>query len=208
MTLTQDGVLVCRHDCGQYLQEGIDADNIPTLEQCMSVPLLGKYEPTTFRQVAEFMISNPDMILVTDTKNYEEDVVRAQFDEIRQTLSDLDAMYLMDRIYVQIYKKDMYSFMNPEDNYHYIFTLYETWPEKTVEQLIEYCRFCVDNDIDYITFNCKHVSSDVIEAAQRYDINLFVHTVNDIDDANEYISMGIYGIYTDNIAENELEVNN
>ena len=47
-------------------------------------------------------------------------------------------------------------------------------------------------------------NQDIKEVAQKYNIDIYVHTVNDVKEAKKLIANGVRGIYTDSIGRNDL----
>ena len=46
---------------------------------------------------------------------------------------------------------------------------------------------------------------NIQQVAERYGMNLYLHTVNEIKDAKKYVRNGICGVYTDTIMPGEME---
>ena len=55
-----------------------------------------------------------------------------------------------------------------------------------------------------MTMSRSYVSEELTEIAKRYGLRVYVHTVNDVEDAKEILKKGVRGIYTDEILIEEL----
>lgn len=108
-----------------------------------------------------------------------------------------DCREVLDRFIVQIYCMYMYDMV--QDVYHfpnYIYTLYQEGFGGETERMEEFAEFCMLHDIDVITMGAKVYSEELYEIASRYNLQIFVHTVNSEEEIKSYIEKGI-GVYTD-----------
>jgi len=122
------------------------------------------------------------------------------------TVRQLECEEILDRIIVQVYNEDMYQIVHNIYNFrNYIFTMY--WRFDNDDWLgitRDVCRFCVNNGIKTITIGTNRISSEMKEITDHYERDVYVHTVNDMDNAEKYFKMGVTGIYTDIIIDEEL----
>lgn len=205
LEVTSDDEVVLRHDWDQPIQEGISSKSIPTLEEFLSVPIYGKYTPMSFKDLCEVVTRYPDIWIITDSKYTEKEDVEKQFKIMVETAQELGAEDVLDRLVIQIYNESMLEVLrNIYPFQSYIFTLYQRW-DNSPEQFLEIARWCVNNRIDAITMNDWRATEEVLALADRYDIDVYVHTVNDSEDAKKLLDKGIRGIYTDSLELEKLE---
>jgi len=201
-SITSDGKMVARHDWGEGYQEGIDENHIPTEAEFLELPIFGKFTPLSLKNVISLMQKYPDMYVITDTKNTEPEPARADILRLYQTAVEMDAAEVLDRFVVQIYNVDMYEAIKDIYDFpHCIFTMYAVW-NGNEEEFVRYCRFCRINNINTITMWDYRLADNpkLAAIAQKYDIKLYVHTVNDAEVAEKMFALGAAGIYTDDEA--------
>jgi glycerophosphoryl diester phosphodiesterase len=94
LSFTSDGALVLQHHWGkhpdsslpgrvraniaqvfQYERRGLGRDQAPTLAEFQATRIYGRYQPTTWEMVAQFLRSHPDAWVITDTKYDNEEVL-------------------------------------------------------------------------------------------------------------------------------------
>lgn len=206
LRVTSDLQVVLRHDWRAGWQEGVSELSIPTLEEFKAKPLLGKYTPMTFRDLLLLMKEYPDVCIVTDTKFVDEELVTIQFEAMLRDAAELGMNNIFDRIVVQVYTELMFKVVdNIGDFPNYIYTLYKTGFNQTVEAFENVAAFCKENGIDGVTMWYYWWHDEFAPVAQANDLAVYVHTVNDVEAAAEYVLRGVSGIYTDEIAPDDLE---
>lgn len=205
LEITSDNHVVLRHDWDQAIQEGISSDNIPTQERFLSIPIKGKLTPLSFRDLCLLMQEYPDIWIVTDSKYADWDNVVKQFTIMVQTAKECGAEEILDRLVIQIYNPAMYDAVTEVYSFRsYIFTMYQYW-DGSPEQFTQICRWSVDHDVDVITMPRDRATQDILEIAERYDSDVYVHTVNEVEAAKDFLDKGVRGIYTDNINPEDLK---
>ena len=110
-----------------------------------------------------------------------------------------DCISILDRFIIQIYNDEMYYFMRNRyafSNYILTLYLYDGWFVDYEKGLSKICRFCVNNDIKMITMEEKRYNSVAQKIVDSYNLQLYLHTIDDLDKAKEYIGYGVDGIYT------------
>lgn len=196
-SITSDNKMVCKHDWDYTMQEGNESGEVWDEETFLSVPLFGKYTPISFADLCKIMESHPDMWLVTDTKDAEEDLVRRDFEIMVSTARELNMESVLDRIVVQIYNEEMYDVVKEVYPFRdWIYTLYQFFggDEETFQDCV---RFCYNNNIENITTWNYLMTSDLLKIAEEYNISVYVHTENDIENAMKLKKEGVTGFYTD-----------
>lgn len=206
LLLTTDNRLVLRHDWDEPLQEGISESQQPTEEVFLNTKILGLYTPLSFSGLCELMMTYPDVWIVTDTKETEKEEIKKQFEVLVDTALQLGCEEVLDRVIVQIYNEEMYETVKDVYDFNnYIFTMYmRFYDDDWLGAATEVCRFCVNNGIETITIGTNRISPQMKAIADRYGRKVYVHTVNDTETAEKYFEMGVIGIYTDSLYDDDL----
>ncbi len=206
LILTTDDQLVLKHDWDTPVQDGISEAFPPDKEQFLNAKLLGKYTPLSFEQLCGIMIKYPDLWIVTDTKSTENEEIYRQFMVMVDTTQQLGCEEILDRIIVQVYNEEMYEIVNGIYHFdNYIFTMYwRFYNDDWLGITRDVCRFCVNNGIETIAIGTNRISPEMKAIADRYERNVYIHTVNDMEEADKYFKMGVNGIYTDIITDRDL----
>lgn len=194
MRLTRDGQVILRHDYGT------DWTQIPTREDFLSEKVDGLYTPLSFRDLLLLMEQYPDVCVITDSKFTDSDVFYIQFDAMLADARELGLTYLFDRMFIQIYSSNMKTALDNIYSFpHYIYTLYQdTNPFKgTEEDFRSRASLCQERGISGITMDDYWWKPEFAAIADEYGINVYVHTVNDLDHAKELIRDGVDAVYTD-----------
>ncbi len=203
-SVTKDQVMVAKHDWNMVVQENIPSGYVPTQEEFLSSPIYEKYTPMSLADLCGLMEEYEDMWLVTDIKDANAEEMEQAVNILVDTVQNLGKEEILDRIVVQVYSEE--TFDKVEGIYpfrNWIFTLYQCWDGKE-ENFAEYAQFCNINGIDTIAMWDYCVTPYIIDVADNYGINIYVHTVNDAEMAQKYIDMGVMGIYTDFVMPDKL----
>lgn len=195
LLLTADNELVACHDW--KLDEKSELSTIPTKQEFMETKIEGKYTPMAIEDIVQFMKEHSDIYLVTDTKFAEPEYFTNQFEKIVDAAIKNDCEEVLNRFVIQIYHPYMYVDINeiyPFKNW--IFTLYLEGYHGDADQMEEYAKFCVANGIDVITMNKDYYSDELLKICDRYGLHLYVHTVKDERQKQEFLSKKV-GIYVD-----------
>ena len=201
LSLTSDGYVVLRHDWSDGIQTGLDPERVPTRAEFLEAPIYGAYTPLAFGDALALLEMYPDIYLVTDTKETDEDTVAAQFTAMVEEAEDLGMVYLLDRVVVQIYTPEMQDVV--EEIHHfprYMLTLYQTTFYGEPDQFVRYAEACRERGISDIVIWHFLYDAQLLPAAQRYGLRVWLHTVNDEAQAERYRSEGAWGVYSDRIA--------
>lgn len=207
LRLTRDVKNVLHHDWWYPdWQKGISYTNIPTREKFVSEKILGQYTPLSFLDLLLLMEQYPDICIVTDTKFTESDIFFIQFDSLLADAHELGLTYLFDRIFVQVYNKEMY--VGLENIYpfpHYIYTLYQDKTfDGTADSFREKVAYCAEHDIEGITIPDYWWRPSLAKIAEEYGIKVYVHTINDADKAKELLDGGVSALYSDSLTPADL----
>ena len=203
--LTSDMQVVLRHDWRAGWQEGVSERNIPTLEEFRQKPLLDKYTALSFKDLLLLMVEYPDICIVTDSKFMDAEIVTMEFEAMLNDARELGLSDLFDRIVVQVYSELMFKVVdNIYDFPHYIYTLYNTGFDQSLASFEQIAQFCNDNGIDGVTMWSYWWKEAFAPVAQEHGLSVYVHTVNDAQQARELIESGVSGVYTDGLTKTEL----
>jgi glycerophosphoryl diester phosphodiesterase len=82
--------------------------------------------------------------------------------------------------------RDIYNFND------ILYTLYLEWVPDW-----EVVNFVKENDITGIVMAAERYTDEFATKLKDAGTNVYVHTINDLDEANDYLSRGVDGIYTD-----------
>lgn len=186
--------------------ETTDGDHEPDLETFLSVPIYGQYTPLSLAQFLELLEQYPDAYAVTDIKRQDMEDVSRQFQLIVDTARKENKEAVLDRFIIQFYQEDqlqeikaIYPFQN------YIFTLYERGFDETKKDFKSVASFCKKNDVDVITMWDYWWHPEFENIKEKYGIEVYVHTVNDVEEAVSCMNSGVDGIYTDYITPGDLQ---
>ncbi|MBP3367794.1 MAG: hypothetical protein J6L71_00020 [Clostridia bacterium] len=191
---TSDGELVCIHNWSPEYIEGIEFDVALSYDEFMSSEIYWNFTPLDLTYVASFLRAHPEIYIVTDIKV--DNVTGCA--KIAETCPDL-----MDRFVIQIYSEGEYDEVRKLGFDNVIYTLYMLpWHEKVdTASLVE---FESSHPLVGFTFPAELCEIDgFLEGIRKAEIPLYVHTINDADEARSYIERGITGVYTDYL---EIEV--
>lgn len=206
LIMTADGQLVACHDWEfwnreTYGKSSPSGEYIPTLDVFMNSRVMGRYTPLSGEDIVVFLREHPDAYIITDTKYAEPDLVKEQFQALADVAAKNGCQDTLDRFVVQIYHRYMYDMIDaiyPFPNY--IFTLYSEGYRGEEDKMKEYAEFCMLRNIDVITMNAKYYHDELAGICSQYNIQMFVHTVNDENEIRAFHDKGI-GVYTDNPSE-------
>ena len=203
---TIDGHVVLRHDWLSEIQEGIEITSIPTLEEFLSKPIMDKYTPLSFRDLLRLMEQYPDICVITDTKFTEAESVTLQFRAMLDDAHALGLSYLFDRIVVQIYSPEHFTVVDGVHHFpHYIYTLYQDYFGRDEDSFRNKCIFCQEHGIMGLTLNEELWDADYAPISNWRKILVFVHTVDDADQARRLLRNGVHAVYSDTLHQGGLD---
>lgn len=183
---TSDGHLICGHTW-----EDLYALEPVSLEQVLYTGIYRKYTPMTAQDLVAIMEENPQLIIITDTK--EENPVAVVEELIR--LCDGDEQ-LMHRFVIQLYDcgmKEEVMKIHPFPEENFLFTVYKFGKDRMEEVF----QLCYDEQIKVVTVpNCAWPGA-VTQLFREKGIFVFEHTVNDPADVRDAIARDVQGVYTD-----------
>ena len=165
-------------------------------EEWLQVRIWRVFTSMMLECVLDIMLVNRDMFLVTDTKSFEytEEQTILQFQIIVDTAKRKDpTLHLLNRIIPQIYNQEMYDIiMNIYPFPSIIYTLYQS-PDSDAE-IVAFVRR--HSNIRVVTMNPWRATPEFIRALRRINRQVYVFTINDIDEMRELRRRGVRGFYT------------
>lgn len=198
-SITADGKMVCCHDWDREFCSKYEEGHVYTEEEFLNIKIYNQYTPISVDMLFELMKKYDDVWIVTDTKETEWEEVQKEFNYLLERAKATDSMEVLDRFVVQLYNLEMYDAV--EEVYpfsSYILTLYQLGKPKT-EDFASISRYCKQRKIETITMPYKWNKPEDMDIVNRYGLNLYVHTVNDMEILEPLQDMGVKGFYTDYI---------
>ncbi|EKN71345.1 hypothetical protein BABA_01645 [Neobacillus bataviensis LMG 21833] len=200
LNMTSDNRLIARHDWTpehyQFLGQEYPPTNGPiSFDTFMSLKIHDKYNPLSWEHILEVMQKYPDIYIVTDTKEKDEENVRKTFSYIVNTTKNFNSN-LLDRIIPQIYNQPMLSFIESYHDFNdVIFTLYH-FKNADIPTPEELADWCANNKITAIAGFPFRITDELRTLLIKRNIAVYTHTINNPVEATAYQAKGI-GIYTD-----------
>ncbi|MFO7968789.1 MAG: hypothetical protein ACQERX_04470 [Bacillota bacterium] len=197
---TEDNRIVAVH-YWQDLDENYSFYERPSYPEFSISKIKNLYTTLCLKQLLELMESDyPEMIIVIDTK--EVDIENFYMSFINQVNSYNNN--LLVRFVPQIYDFEMLETVESLSENHflyYILTLYkiDVLPSEVLNYLSE------ETDIKLLTmtsFRYSQFDQEIIDELNNLDIKIYLHTLNNLEQINNYLANGIKGIYSDYVTEN------
>ena len=149
----------------------------------------------------ELLIQHPDAYLVTDSKDTDEQSVRAQLRGLAQAVEATGRPELWNRIIVQIYHQEMYTWVKEETPVtNFIFTLYQI----ENPDYYQIGAFCQERGIQVVTMAAERLTKERSDILHSYGCKVYLHTVNRLRQMLES-SWGADGFYSDCVTPGQLE---
>ena len=205
LRMTSDGQVVLRHDWRAGWQDDISELMIPTCDEFLARPYLGRYTPMSFRDLLLLMEEYPDVCIITDTKFIDAEIVTSQFSAMLADAHALGLSYLFDRMVIQVYTPLMFRVVDHLGHFpHYIYTLYTIGFSCTEDDFLEKSEFCQQNGIHGLTMWDQWWDARYAPIAEEHGLRCYVHTVNDSDSAKSLLAQGVSAVYTDCIIPTDI----
>lgn len=200
---TTDHVLVGKHKWGKVLSDPLSKGSKyrVSYKEFMSTKIYGKYTPISFSDILDFLEENPDIYIMTDTKdeNYAEAVSDAKL--IVKTAKEAGKEKLLNRLIIQIYSENM---LNAVKNiYPFEHILLTTYKQDDVA-FSKMIQFCKSNGIEAVTVPTSDVNDYRMKLLSDAGIKSYTHTINSVYETKEYMKLGVYGVYTDLVTSQEV----
>lgn len=143
------------------------------------------YTQMDIAKVLEWLRNHPDAKIITDVK---EDNLK-----VLKQISLMDP-YNIDRVIPQIYKFEEYEKVKEFGFKNIVLTLYLS--NYSAEQLIDFAK---NNHLFGITMSLNKYQSGLGKKLIDEGIDVFVHTINNLEKANLLINEGVKRVYTDTL---------
>ncbi|MDQ0903923.1 stalk domain-containing protein [Paenibacillus sp. V4I7] len=208
--LTEDGIMVARHgwekDYITYLQQEdvfpVEKIGKPiSYKEFSNMTIMRKYQHLSLEEIIKFMVDHPDMLLITDTKYVDKNMVVKQFSNIVEMTKGIDPEVL-DRIVPQIYNQEMLGWI--DNVYRFksmIYTLYSS--DDTDNQVVDFVK---NKRIDVVTMWTTRANPDFVSRLLLEGVKTYTHTTNNVEEIRKQKSFGVAGFYTDFIYNEDLNV--
>ena len=203
---TSDQVWVCRHSwndpMGQW--EGNKARRL-SVEEFKSAPVYGRYTPLTLEDLFVLLKEHPDAYVMLDSKQY-------SLRSYQRTLEDYSSYVelaretgteeVLDQLIPEIYNDAMFA--GTAMLYSFSSYIYSLWQEYSREELKHIAEFCKEHKIPAVTMYRDYWSEEGQQIFSRLGIHVYVYTVNDREEARNYMEKGAAGVCTDFLTDEDL----
>lgn len=199
-SVTSDGRVVCAHDFSEFAE-------LPDYDTFMMSKIKGQYTPISVEDLIADIAQNPDTYLMTDFKwDNSFGSVNHDVETIMNTITDAIAAYqqpsLYNQIIIQVYSEENYQYIAENYPYtNYVYTLYN-YAYPIYEEIV---ATCLKYQIPVVTMSKERATAEHVEMFDKWNIQVFSHTVNNMGEASQQIEHGVKGIYTDWILPSEME---
>lgn len=208
--LTSDDVLVLKHDFSKdslrVLEQPVVGDEtfqVWDQEMFVNTKIYRKYTPMEITDLINWMKENPDIYIITDTKETSEELVTEEFEQIVEACENDEN--ILNRFVVQIYNNDMYDMVKKVYDFpNILYTIYQI-AEPSDEFFSDLARFCIENDIEVVTIPKDYLWQPFIDILKENNLIIYTHTLNTISDLERAINMGCNGVYTDFLYESDMQ---
>ncbi|WP_352399715.1 phosphatidylinositol-specific phospholipase C/glycerophosphodiester phosphodiesterase family protein [Anaerotignum sp.] len=206
-TYTSDGVLVARHDFekdGTYyrLEQEANAPLVMDKSTYQNSKIIYEQTPMTAVDVLGLMAEYPDVYIITDTKETDQETVKRQFGDLKKIAEAMGEPKVLERIVPQIYNEEMHDWVKEIYPFQeWIYTLYLN----SNPNYGKIADFCAAKGIGTVTIQKERVTQTIVETLHAKGIQVYAHTINRYKQFEELLAMGVDGIYTDRIKPYELE---
>lgn len=197
-SITSDGKVVLKHDWeNSHGLPEFEEGYIPVYNEFMGAKIWDKYTTVSLEELFRLMLNYDDIYIVTDSKAGKYPEVVDEFESLNEILklfSDKEQEHIKNHLIIQLYNNDMYTAVESVSHFeHYIYTLYQ----KGVNTLDDTIEFCKKNDIPVVVMPAVWWNEEINETLHKNGLKVYLHTLNDADEANMYFNKGVDGIYTD-----------
>lgn len=190
-SLTQDGYVVLSHD--NLVEKGVMYEDF----------MNGSKQGITVMDLnilLEYLYQNKNLYIIFDCKyNQQMEILKLLVEECSNKKELLNRFIIQFYYYCDLIQiKQISSFQN------YLFTLYAS--ELSIYNSRNIIKFCLKNGIDVVTMPKRWAKNkNSIRLFCKYGLKVWVHTVNDIEEAKKYHSLGVYGVYSD-LLSNDINI--
>lgn len=202
--LTSDNHLVLLHDWGWFHKITNEEGNSHpvSFDEFKKRKIHNKFQPSSIEDLIDLLIEYKDAYIITDSKYLEQEAIKQEFNQLVSVAKQKDESVL-DRFIIQIYDKNMFeTVMNIHKFKSTIYALYMCQGSTSDEEAI---NFCIKNGIKAISFDTTRATPEFLAKIKSARLHSYIHTVNDIEEIKNYLSLGATGIYQDFVAPCDID---
>lgn len=194
MALTTDGKIAMIHDweSSASLYLGLGPNKAVSFEKYQQCKVLNKYTPLTMDVLAKILQNNPQVRIITDTKEDNVAILAAIKNQYPQVVK---------QIIPQIYQYNEYEPVKKLGYDKMILTLYKMSNERNG---VRVAKFVQEHDIFAVTMSAELMNTGLAKTLQSYGIAVYMHTINNLSQTVNALNAGAYGIYTDTLLPEEV----
>ncbi|WP_226036339.1 glycerophosphodiester phosphodiesterase family protein [Aquibacillus saliphilus] len=192
ISITSDGELVARHGWEEnYGQDNFVTNKPLSYEKFMSLPYYDKYTAMDFKMIIKLLEEFKDIYLILDGKVTSVEDTKVIYKEVGEATRDM-AKSDFNRLIPQLFYEDNLSVIRQYGFHDLIYVIGRE--EYTNSSIIQ---FCEDNDIRVVSLSRKRANERFIQKLAVKDINVYIYTLNDVDEMKSYKEIGVHGYFTD-----------
>ncbi|MBR4461697.1 MAG: hypothetical protein IKS51_03855 [Erysipelotrichaceae bacterium] len=201
--LSTDYYLICCHDEDRWREFSESGDDIEyDLEHFKSRPICGDMSTLDGKDIIDLLIEYPDIYIITDNKYKDEYRVRMQFLQLLRYAEESGHPEVLDRVIPQIYHEKMLNYlMDLYDFKSMIYTIYKD-PDWQTDTL---AVFCSKTGIGFVTMWGKYATKERLDAWDKFGIMTATHTIDDREEAQGMLDLGVTMIYTNSLLPEDFE---
>lgn len=194
LSLTSDGKVVARHGWKKKYGQEFDENEGPlSYEEFMNRPYYGKYTPLDFAGVLKLMEEYEDAYVIIDSKVSSVDDTRKIYKRIGKAIEDVEKGVKNRLIPQMFYEKDLEVIRQ----YGFQDVLYVVGREEYTQYSI--AEFCKTNNIQAVSLSKSRTNQLIIDKLSKEGIEIYMYTLNDVDEMENYLDAGVTGFFTDNV---------
>lgn len=196
---TTDHELVCIHSWDEPWGDP-NSEEAPDLNEYLNGKIFGKFTTMTASDIMDYMKAYPQLHIIVDTKE-------PDFLGVIEDLTELasEDSSILDRFIIQLYDsgmkakvQDIYPF--PDENILFTAYMFGTNRVGSIMQL------CYDENISVVTTKYDSWDDETVQFFNSKGIVIFEHTVNRPDFAEQSLTRGVHGFYTDFLSMDDLHL--
>lgn len=207
LTQTADGVWVCRHDWEDSMEQwDNEGKKVLMANDFKDILLYGKYTPLTLEDLFGLLRKYPDAYVIIDCGGYSSRNSKNTYNDYKayaEIARAAGAESVLNQIIPEVYNSKMYDALEKVN--HFPSYVYSLWQEYSVKKLKKIAEYCKETGIPVVSVNAEYWTEEIQEIFDEKEIRVYVYTVNDVNEAKEFLDAGVGGICSDTILEEELE---
>lgn len=193
ISITIDGELVARHgwedDLGQGISEKVNYDEF------MNTLYYDKYNPIDFETILKLLREYPDIYMILDGKVESPKNVKELYEAIGKAVDGVD-QDILNRLIPQMFYEDDLEVIRAHGFHDLIYVVGRE--EYTPESIAE---FGEKNDVRVVSLSRKRTTQELVERLKESDIYVYTYTLNDKEEMQGYLDIGVHGFFTDFVTE-------